>query len=495
MPPPPLVRRIFCNRTLNLRSIRAIGYDMDYTLIHYRIEEWERLAYEHVRQRLLSKGWPVEDLAFEPELVVRGLILDLELGNAIKANRFGYVKSSSHGTRRISFDEQKRAYARTLIDLAEKRWVFLNTLFSISEACLYMQLVDKLDSGDLAHGIGYADLYAVVKKNLDRAHLEGELKEEIVADPERFVDLDPEAPLALLDQRRAGKKLLLITNSEWRYTRAMMSWAFDRFLPEGTGWRDLFDVVIVAARKPGFFEQRRPLYEVVDEEEGLLKPAVRGLAEGGNYHGGHAGLVEKFLGSEGDRILYVGDHILTDVKLAKSVLRWRVALILRELEEELEAHAAFVDRQRELNELMADKQRLEHERWQLRLAELRLEHGAEPPTPELADGATIAAAMTSTRSELEALDARIKPLAREAGELGSPRWGLLLRTGNDKSHLARQVERHADLYTSRVSNFLFATPFVYFRSPRGSLPHDAGGPIQEAGIEEDPGDEDAEPTD
>ena len=42
----------------------------------------------------------------------------------------------------------------------------------------------------------------------------------------------------------------------------------------------------------------------------------------------------------------------------------------------------------------------------------------------------------------------------------------------DKSHLARQIERYADVYTSRVSNLLALTPFVYLRSPRGSLPHD-----------------------
>jgi hypothetical protein len=47
-----------------------------------------------------------------------------------------------------------------------------------------------------------------------------------------------------------------------------------------------------------------------------------------------------------------------------------------------------------------------------------------------------------------------------------------MRTGNDKSHLAFQVERYADVYTSKVSNFLAATPFVYLRSARGSLPHD-----------------------
>ena len=54
-----------------------------------------------------------------------------------------------------------------------------------------------------------------------------------------------------------------------------------------------------------------------------------------------------------------------------------------------------------------------------------------------------------------------------------------MRTGNDKSHLAKQVERYADIYMSRVSNFLLYTPYVYLRSPRGSLPHD-GSPIEEA---------------
>jgi len=57
-------------------------------------------------------------------------------------------------------------------------------------------------------------------------------------------------------------------------------------------------------------------------------------------------------------------------------------------------------------------------------------------------------------------------------ELGNARWGPLMRAGNDKSRLARQIERYADVYTSRVSNFMYLTPFGYVRAPRGSLPHD-----------------------
>jgi hypothetical protein len=66
----------------------------------------------------------------------------------------------------------------------------------------------------------------------------------------------------------------------------------------------------------------------------------------------------------------------------------------------------------------------------------------------------------------------IAPLAARAATRLNKNWGLLMRAGNDKSQLARQVERYADVYTSRVSNFVYATPFAYLRAPGGSLPHD-----------------------
>ena len=65
----PADREIFVNRTINLRSIKAIGYDMDYTLVHYRAELWEERAYAHLRSRLSEDGWPVGDLGFVPTRV------------------------------------------------------------------------------------------------------------------------------------------------------------------------------------------------------------------------------------------------------------------------------------------------------------------------------------------------------------------------------------------------------------------------------------------
>ena len=127
----PPDRGIFVNRTINLRSIKAIGYDMDYTLVHYRVDEWETRAFAHAKERLLEMGYPVQDIVFDPRAVIRGLAIDLEQGNLVKATRFGYVIRAAHGTRFLDYDAVRRIYAGTLVDLAEDRFEFINTLFDL----------------------------------------------------------------------------------------------------------------------------------------------------------------------------------------------------------------------------------------------------------------------------------------------------------------------------------------------------------------------------
>ena len=62
------------------------------------------------------------------------------------------------------------------------------------------------------------------------------------------------------------------------------------------------------------------------------------------------------------------------------------------------------------------------------------------------------------------------------GNVGMNRyWGLLFKEGNENSRFGEQVEGYADLYTSRVSNFLAYSPMQYFRSPRAAMPHERGG--------------------
>jgi 5'-nucleotidase len=474
-PKPDRDRGLFCNRTLNLRSLKAIGYDMDYTLIHYHVDAWEERAYTYIKERLQLDGWPVGDLEFDHDLVVRGLVIDLELGNVVKANRFGFIKKAYHGTRPLDFDTQREVYSREYVDLKERRWVFLNTFFALSEGCIYMQLVDLLDRGIIGqHGqpgekLDYRDLYLVVRSTLDAAHAEGRLKSEIIESPERFVDLEPEVPHALLDQKHAGKKLLLITNSEWAFSAAMLAICFDPFLPGSTTWRELFDLVIVSARKPAFFTERGPAFEVVSED-GLLRERYGPLEIGKAYTGGNAALVEASLGFRGQDILYVGDHLFTDVNISKNLHRWRTALVLRELEDEVTAVNGFRPTQDRLSALMREKVAKERAYARLRLELQRMRMDYSPPTPQ--NPGEIEEQMATLRGEMAGLDEEIAPMAREAACLLNKHWGLITRTGNDKSLLARQLENYADVYTARVSNFFHAGPHAYLRSHRGSLPHD-----------------------
>ena len=448
---------MWSNRTLNLRAMRAIGYDMDYTLVPYRTEEWERAAFEAALPLIAERGWPVGELAFDADAVTQGLIFDLELGNLVKATRFGRVVRAMHGTRLLEFERLREAYSQVAVDLSEARWEFTNTMFSLSQSSLYAQLVDYLDRGMLTGVVGYADLYAAVGEAVDQAHRFSELKPQILADPDRFVQPDAEVAQMLVDQRAAGKTLLLITNSDWEYTRRAMAIAVDPFVPPGSSWRDLFDVVIVAARKPGFFTSRHAVFRLVDEA-GLLESHDGPLERGGVYVGGDAVLVEESLSLRGDEILYVGDHLFGDVHVTKTTLRWRTALIVNELEDEIrEAEEFSLDEER-LEDLMADKEALERRHSHARLSAAR--------------GRDAAAEIDRLAAELRTLDEVIGPLAKRSSELTNSRWGPIMRAGIDKSMFARQVERYADIYTSRASNLGWVTPYAYLRAPRSSLPHD-----------------------
>ncbi len=50
---------VFCNREVNMQQIRAVGFDMDYTLAQYNLD-FELLAYDGAKQKLVEDlGYPV----------------------------------------------------------------------------------------------------------------------------------------------------------------------------------------------------------------------------------------------------------------------------------------------------------------------------------------------------------------------------------------------------------------------------------------------------
>lgn len=63
---------VFCNRELRFDAIRAIGFDMDYTLAQYQQPAFDQLAFDGAKEKLVKAlGYPDEVLNFEYDHTVR----------------------------------------------------------------------------------------------------------------------------------------------------------------------------------------------------------------------------------------------------------------------------------------------------------------------------------------------------------------------------------------------------------------------------------------
>ena len=49
---------IYVNRTLNMKQIAAIGFDMDYTLVRYDSHTFEEMTYTEIKKKLITRGYP-----------------------------------------------------------------------------------------------------------------------------------------------------------------------------------------------------------------------------------------------------------------------------------------------------------------------------------------------------------------------------------------------------------------------------------------------------
>ena len=113
---PPLApaRRVFCNRSLNMRHIRAVGFDMDLTLASYRPETFEALTHEQTVRKLVTVfGYPAAELFaldFDWRYMARGLVIDKQRGNMLKLDRHKYVKLAHHGFAALSREERLAVY-------------------------------------------------------------------------------------------------------------------------------------------------------------------------------------------------------------------------------------------------------------------------------------------------------------------------------------------------------------------------------------------------
>ncbi|HET6330975.1 MAG TPA: HAD-IG family 5'-nucleotidase [Holophagaceae bacterium] len=467
----PPSKKVFALRNLPLGEIRAIGFDMDYTLARYRSPEIDELAYRKaIRLLVRERAYPLWllEAPYDPDFAVRGLVLDGARGNLLKVDRERQVVRASHGARPLEPEEMDGIYGRRRLDAAAKGFRSIDTIFEIPECALFALLVDASD-GKRITGKSATDIFQDVRWAIDTTHRNGEMKTEILAHRDFFIPKDPQLAPALERLKRGGKKLFLLTNSEWSFTNGVLSHLLngeDQAYPE---WTDLFDLIVVSARKPLFYLEGTPLVAA-----GADAPAHA-------FSGGNAAWLEERIGASGQSILYVGDHIYGDIMKSAKTSSWRTLLLIPELERELgllESKGPQLRRlvqletlrrrsQRHLSILEDQLQRNHHHR---QLLATRLSPDALDALNQEAGSLSRESAELSRRVADQS--AEMAGLLHEVESAYNPHWGPMFREGDAQTRFADQIQQYAWAYTGAISNLYAYDPNGTLFAPSPALPHE-----------------------
>nr|XP_054765397.1 cytosolic purine 5'-nucleotidase-like isoform X1 [Lytechinus pictus]XP_054765398.1 cytosolic purine 5'-nucleotidase-like isoform X1 [Lytechinus pictus] len=458
-------KRVFVNRSLSMEKIKFFGFDMDYTLAMYKSPQYEQLGFELIVKRMVAIGYPQDlyNFEYDPSFPIRGLVFDKVYGNLLKIDTYGNILVCVHGFKFLTSVEIAEQYPNKFIALRteQERLYVLNTLFNLPEtyliACLVNYFSTQPDFVDGDKGVRKGDLFmswesifSDVRNTVDWVHIKGSLKDKTVENPEEYIIKDPRLPMLLQRMRDHGKKVFLVTNSGYNYTKKVMKYLFDYPYGPAPGtphkkWYHYFDITIVDAKKPSFFANGTILRQV-DLDTGSLKIGSHvGRAQQGQvYSGGSCDVICEMLNARGNDVLYIGDHIFGDILKSKKERGWRTFLVVPEVAQELS--------------VWTEKRTLFEKLEELDVALAEQYKNLDSATEKIPDISKVRKAMQTITHEMDMCH----------GKLGS-----LFRSGSRQTFFASQVLRYADLYSSSFLNLLHY-PFSYlFRAPHQLMPHEA----------------------
>jgi 5'-nucleotidase len=470
---PAFERRVFVNRTLRMETIDVICFDLDWTLAAYERELLQRLIFDTALERLVSAyGYSeaIRTAEFRPDFAHRGLMIDKAAGTVVKMDRHFYVGRAYLGRRRLTSNERMDLYRRERVDMRRTRFYHVDTLFELAEVNLFSEIVDLVERRAVPGGRPFDRLFDDVRHAVDGVHSDRTLKSKIIARLPSLLPKDQELALTLKKLALTGRRLLLISNSEWYYTEAICRYLFDDVAPSGD-WQKLFDMIVVGARKPLFFRDESPFTRI--DDEGNPAGVVEAPEWGGRYLGGSREKLTKLLNVPGERVLYVGDHIYSDILATKLRSTWRTMLIVSELEDELKIQRRMTDdieRLTNLRNVLADLgRRLDSARDVVTLHRILGDEGMPAEADEANENETVA----ELADGHEVLRRRAALLDEKITNEFNAYWGSVFKQGSSQSLFGSQVDAFACLYTSRVSNLLPYGNSHYFRVLADPMIHES----------------------
>jgi 5'-nucleotidase len=478
---------VFCNRELKMDGVKAVGFDMDYTLAQYKEPAFDQLAFDGAKAKLVyNMGYPKEVLEFEYDhrYWARGLIIDTQRGNFLKIDRHKYVRVAHHGFDRMSSTTRKLLYSRTfnkVMSFSEKSFVNMDTLFQFVDAHLFASLINLKDKGEyeFLDFKTYEEIYKQIRECVDLCHRDGVIKDVVHSDPEKYIVQDKGLIPMLRRYKEAGVKVFLLTNSYWEYTSTAMNYLYHgKCLSDEdqkkNEWLELFDLVIVGSCKPAYMLDPYLNLFRVNPQNGSLRNtdgvyeidalgpngAAKFLDKGKTFQGGNWLHLQAMLEIEaGEEILYVGDHLYSDVLRSKRTLGWRSAFIMPELEEEMRTFAEKLPILRKITGLRKLREEIDNFGEDVRRAN------------DFSDADSLTTLQKLT-TEDAMIKAKLSDLADQWHSSFHPVWGAMFNAGYQDSRFAFYVQNYACVYTSKATNLGLASNAKSFRTSLEMLPHD-----------------------
>jgi len=331
-----------------------IGFDMDHTLAKYHLGELYRLIFNAVVKYLQAEHGDLyprglfQGLQYCNDFATKGTILDVAKGNFVNLNSDGLVCCVRHGKgRHLNEQEIDSVYGeQRVFEFYEYIKVFkkdyelfvpFTSPFGIPAAQVLGTLIEYVDKNG---GPPYVDLvrhvFGGLNHNYDPTSLEkcrGLFFPALTAEPSRYLVKASEHTIQFMrDCRKRGQKILLMTNSKHDFTQVVMDYVV------GPNWKNEFDLIITAAKKPWFFKRDDTPFTNIQGIE--VEPTFGRVLVGGNWRT----LAEKLgIGAKPHSMLYFGDDLHGDVAaLSNTNSGWDGVAVVEELGDDIHANIEHV---------------------------------------------------------------------------------------------------------------------------------------------------------
>ncbi|XP_054152989.1 5'-nucleotidase domain-containing protein 3-like [Oppia nitens] len=436
---------VFANNELDLSDIQVYGFDYDYTLAVYK-ESLNYLIYDLGRNVLIDKyKYPkdISQLDYIPDFAIRGLHYDVEHGLLMKIDSFHLIQLGSvyKGLTPVDDEEVLSIYngsyvPRKIIRSTEGeqiRMKQLNDLFSVPEICLLSKVTDYFIKNNITYHpeIIFNDVQNAVQSIHPVIHKM--LNDQMIG---QYLERHDSLITFLNRLKENKKKMFLITNSPFKFVDCGMKYMI------GNDWIQLFDVIIVQAGKPKFFNLKHKPFRLYDmNNDCQLWGKVSALEKGQIYMEGTVHHMLEMTGWKGNTILYFGDQIYNDLADITLNHGWRTGAIIAELEREIQTFNT-----QEFRETVSTLQALQ----------LLIDESHKTNDSILLD---------ELIQQRDIMRARSKALF-------NPQFGSIFRTHHNPTYFSRRLFRYSDIYMSSLTNLCHYSLNHIFCPRRGLLPHE-----------------------